>query len=82
MAYPVEFDNTVAQWAGGETGTQASGSTVQEALFQVARSYPSFRLFNCEGELRSIVKVSRNDVPAKLDEPLVDGDTLRLSVGA
>jgi molybdopterin converting factor small subunit len=81
VAHQVDFDNTVSQWAGGTTSTEVAGQTVQEALFQVAKLYPSFRLFNCAGELRSIVKVARNDAPAKLDEALDPGDTIKLSVG-
>ena len=36
---------------------------------------------NCDGELRSILKVTRDGQPAKVTETLADGDVIRLGVG-
>ena len=33
--------------------------SVHGALVQIARTYPSLHMFNCEGELRSILKVQK-----------------------
>lgn len=81
MAIHVEFDPRVSELTGGAAGIDVSGNTVQEALFQVSKAYPALRMFNCEGELRSILKVARNTAPAPLADPVQDGETLRLSVG-
>jgi hypothetical protein len=81
MSIPVAFDAKVTEWAGGVSGMDVSAPTVQEALFQVARAYPAFRMFNCDAELRSILKVQHNGAPADFAAPLADGDTLTLSVG-
>jgi hypothetical protein len=81
MTIPVAFDAKVTEWAGGMSVMDVSAPTVQEALFQVARAYPVFRMFNCDAELRSILKVRHNGAPADFSAPLAEGDALTLSVG-
>ena len=80
MAIYVEFDEKVSQLAGGAAGTEVNARTIHEALIQVARAYPSLHMFNCDGELRGILRVWRNGQPATVTEALEEGDTLRLSV--
>lgn len=81
MSIPVIFDAKVTEWAKGESGMDVAAPTVQEALFQVAKAYPAFRMFNCDAELRSILKVTHNGAPADVSAPLAEGDTLGLGVG-
>ncbi len=81
MSIPVTFDAKVTEWAKGETSMVVTAPTVKEALFQVAKAYPAFRMFNCDAELRSILQVKHNGAPADLAAPLAEGDTLELSVG-
>ncbi len=81
MAIHVSFDEKVQSLAGGAAGVDVAGATVQTALFQVARQYPGLHMFNCEGEMRSVLKVERNGEKAELSEPVADGDRLRLYVG-
>lgn len=80
----IEFDAKVSQIAGGAGGmevTAPAASTVQAALFQVAQAFPALHLFNCEGEMRSILRVKKNDQPAALTDTITETDTLRLGVG-
>lgn len=84
MAILIQLDEKLSRMAGGaaETEVAAQTKTVREALLLAARAFPSLHLFNCEGELRGIVRVRRNDAPADLSEPLADSDTLLLHVAA
>jgi molybdopterin converting factor small subunit len=81
MSVKVQFDAALGRLAGGAAEIEVTGQTVRDALFQVARAYPSLHLFNCEGELRGIVRVQRNGQPAALTDALAEGDTLLLHVG-
>ncbi len=81
MTIPVEFDETVSRWAGGVSGMEVNATSVHGALIQVAKAYPAFHMFNCDGELRGILKLHRSGQPATVADQLVEGDTLRLSVG-
>lgn len=81
MTIPVEFDETVSRWAAGAAGMEVQATSVHAALIQVAKAYPAFHMFNCDGELRGILKLHRNGAPAAVADPLAEGDTLRLSVG-
>lgn len=81
MAVTVEFDQRVSELAGGAAGMPVTAPTVREALFQVARHFPALRLFNCEGELRSIMRVRRGGAPVALADPVQDGETVRLGIG-
>lgn len=80
MAVTVQLDPALSSMTGGATTLTVEGSTVREAMVQVARTFPSLRLINCEGEMRGIMKVLRNGSRADLAEPLHDGDTLLLTV--
>ncbi len=60
---------------------EVTGRTVHQALFQVARTYPALHMFNCDGELRSILKAVKNGEPATVTDALQDGDILLLSIG-
>lgn len=81
MAIHVEFDGKVIEWANGANGIDVDGATIQEALYKVSKAYPSFRMFNCDGELRSILKVKRGTEQADLKAVALEGETLTLSVG-
>ena len=81
MTIRVHFDAALSRMAGGATEVPVTGQTVRDALFQVARAFPALHLFNCEGELRRIVRVQHGDGrAAALADVLADGDTLRLTV--
>ncbi|MBV9849297.1 MAG: MoaD/ThiS family protein [Armatimonadetes bacterium] len=82
MAIKVEFSEKLRQWVGEMEDMEVSAQTVHQALFAVARAYPALHMFNCEGELRSILRFTRNGQPAKVTDALQDGDTVQLSVGA
>lgn len=81
VAIKVEFDEKVGRMIGGAGGMTVDAASVHGALIQVARTYPSLHMFNCEGELRSILKVQKNGATATVKDELADGDTLRLFVG-
>jgi hypothetical protein len=69
----------VHQVAGGEPTAQIEARTVREAMFKTSALFPSLRLVNCEGAVRSIIKVYLNGQPADLDDSLTDGDELLLA---
>lgn len=80
MSVQVEFDPKVQEKTNGAAGATVSGTTVREALYQVAVSHPSLRLFNCEGEMRSVFHIRQGDAPTTLDAPVSDGDTVTLAL--
>ncbi len=71
------------QQVAGVSELSMSAATVREALTQLARAYPALQslLFNCEGELRRVARIYRNDQPAHAEEALQESDTLRLEIG-
>lgn len=78
----VAFDEKVSQLAGGGApGMEVKPGTIHAALLQVARAYPGLHAFNCDGELRSVLKVTKNGQPVAVTEELKDGETVRLAVG-
>lgn len=81
MTITVEFDDKIRQKIGGAERLDVTATTVHGALIQVARTYPALHMFNCEGELRSILRVTRNGQPAAAGEALAEGDALRLGMG-
>ncbi len=81
MTVQVQFDPQVQEKAGGAFGVTATAATVREALYQVARQHPSLRLFNCEGEMRSVFRIRRGNADAALDAPVQEGDSLVLGLG-
>ena len=81
MTIPIEFDDRLSELADGAAGLEVNATSVHGALIQVAKAHPKFRMFNCDGELRSILRVHRNGSPAAIGDPLVEGDLLRLSLG-
>jgi hypothetical protein len=82
MTIQVLFDTQVQQKVGGSTGQTVTAATAREALYQVARQHPSLRLFNCEGEMRSVYKIFRENAPLALDATMQEGDSVLLSLGA
>ena len=82
MAIKVEFSDKLREWVGAMEDMEVSAPTVHQALFAVARAYPALHMFNCEGELRSILRFTRNGQPAKVTDALEDGDTVQFSVGS
>lgn len=81
MSIQVEFDSKVQEKTGGAAGKDVTASTVREALYQVAAAYPALRLFNCEGEMRSVFHIRQGDTPTTLDSSLNDGDAVLLALG-
>ena len=81
MTIPIEFDDRLTEMADGTAGLTVSATSVHGALIQVAKAHPKFRMFNCDGELRSILRVHRNGTPAAIGDALAEGDSLRLSLG-
>ena len=81
MSIQVEFDPKVQDKTGGAAGQTVTASTVREALYQVAASYPMLRLFNCEGEMRSVFHIRQENAPTTLDTPVRDGETVTLALG-
>jgi hypothetical protein len=79
MSVQVQFDPQVEAKAGAP-GHSATGQTVREALYQVGAVYPALRLFNCEGEMRSVFHIRQGDDPIALDAPVADGDTVTLAL--
>ena len=81
MTIRVDFDDRLTEKAGA-SGTDVSATTVHGALFAVAREFPIFHMFNCDGELRGILKVERNGEPTTVTQSLSGGDRLRLYLGS
>ena len=80
MTVRVDFDARLTEKAGAP-GADVSADTVHGALFAVARQFPIFHMFNCDGELRGILKVERNGEPTAVTDVLMAGDQLRLYLG-
>ena len=80
MAVTVQLDSKLAALAGGTGEIDVSADTVGAAVAQIVRAHPALqsRLLNCEGEIRSIVRVTRNGAPTTAEDPVHDGDTVRL----
>lgn len=81
MAIMVKFDDKVRERAGGAEGLEVKGTTVQEALFQVSKTYPVLHMFNCDGELRGTLKIRRNGEPVAMSDVVEDGGVLELEIG-
>lgn len=81
MAIHVQFDEKIRQRVGAPESMPVTAKTVHQALFQVAAAYPALHMFNCEGEMRSILRVAKNGQPTKVTEPLADGDIVQISLG-
>ena len=82
MTVTVDFDDALRAKLGGPQALELSATTVHGALIQVAQAYPALHMFNCEGELRSILKIRKNELPVTVKDALADGDTLLLYMGA
>ncbi|HZT42850.1 MAG TPA: MoaD/ThiS family protein [Chthonomonadaceae bacterium] len=82
MAVTIKLNEKLVQWSGGTAEATVTAATVREALLQLARQQPALatRLFNCDGELRTLFRFTRNGEPVTLDTPLHDGDTLLLEL--
>ena len=80
MTVRVDFDERLTEKAGAD-GLEVTATSVHGALFAVAKAYPVFHMFNCDGELRGVLKVQRNGQPVAVTEPLAEGDKLRLYLG-
>lgn len=80
MAITVRFDDKVRERVGAEE-LECSGATVREALFQVSKTYPVLHMFNCDGDLRGTLKVSRGGEPAAMTDTVEDGGVLELGIG-
>jgi len=80
MTVRVDFDDRLRE-KSGVAGLDVTATTIHGALFEIAKAYPVFHMFNCDGELRGILKVERNGQPAVVSETLAEGDHLRLYLG-
>ncbi len=82
MAVRIQFDPSMARLATGLEELEVPPGTIKEALVAVARRFPLLqsRLFNCEGEMRTIVRLRRNGEPADAAGQVSDGDTLLLTL--
>lgn len=81
MAITVKFDDKVRERVGGAEGLECQGATVREALFQVSKTYPALHMFNCDGDLRGTLHVTRDGQPAAMDDAVEDGGALELGIG-
>ncbi|HLV78864.1 MAG TPA: hypothetical protein VKT32_01245 [Chthonomonadaceae bacterium] len=82
MAVTIRLNEKLVQWSGGAPEATVTAATVRQALHQLARQQPALatRLFNCDGELRTIFRFTRQGELLSLDTPLHDGDTLLLEL--
>lgn len=82
MAATVRLEAKVAQLAGSADETTVTAANVREALHQLARVYPALgaRLFNCDGDLRSVFRILINGQIATSDTKIQDGDVLLLEL--
>lgn len=82
MAVTVRFGDRVREMAGGPCEVEAQASTVRDALTQVMRACPKLgpRLLNCDGELRSIVRITRRGEDVAPTDTTEDGDELILEI--
>ncbi len=80
MTVRVDFDERLTEKAGAD-GLNVAAATVHGALLAVAQAYPVFHMFNCDGDLRGVLKVQRNGLPVAVTETLAEGDNLRLYLG-
>jgi hypothetical protein len=82
LAVTIRLNEKLVQWSGGAAEAAVTAGTVREALLQLARLQPALatRLFNCDGEIRTLFRFLRNGEPLTLDTPLHDGDTLHLEL--
>lgn len=81
MQVTVTFDSKLSQKIGSKSVVQVTAATVHEALFEVAVLYPALHLFNCDGELRSILRFAKNGTAVAVTEAVLDGDIIGLSIG-
>ena len=82
MPITIQFDEKIRQKVGAPETMEVTAETIQYALFQVAAAYPGLHMFNCEGELRSILHFAKNGEPAQLTVSTADGDKVQLSMSA
>ncbi len=82
MSVSVQIPTALRSFAGGQAAVDVNGSTVGEALAQLADAHPNLRkhLFNDEGKLRSFVNVYVNDEDIRhqqgTDTPVADGGSI------
>src|SRR5205807_2408368 len=85
LAWSDEVDPTIAERAGGVEKVEVNAANVQDAVVALAKLHRAIgaRIFNCEGALRSVVKVEVNGQAVPADQaantPVSEGDVLRLS---
>jgi len=84
LAITLQLNPKLAELAGVDS-VEVDAATVQDAVIALAKAHRPVgaRIFNCEGELRSVVKVEVNGeatpASAATRTVLKDGDVVRLS---
>lgn len=81
MAITVKFDDKVRERVGGAGELECQGATVREALYQVSKTYPVLHMFNCDGELRGVLKIRCGGEPVEMSDAVEDGGVLELGIG-
>ena len=87
MAVAIELNPRLAEMVGGAESLSVDAATVKDAVIALARIHRGIgaRVFNCEGELRSVLKIEVNGQPVPADQAgsaaVSHGDTIRLSLG-
>jgi hypothetical protein len=81
MHVTIKLDERLRVKIGGEAEFSVEAVTIHEALFEVAVLYPALHLFNCDGELRSTLRIALNGAPGAVTQSVGDGDTIELSIG-
>ena len=74
MAIRVEFDEAVSRPAGGAAGIDVEGAAT------VLGASPSLYTFNCYGEVRSALRVTKDEQLIAMTTAVRDRDRIRLSV--
>lgn len=85
MPLTIELNPRLAELAGGVATLQVEAETVKDAVVALAKVQRGIgaRVFNCEGELRSVLKIQVNGQPVPADRAsdtaVSDGDTIQLA---
>lgn len=85
MAVAIELNSKLADLAGGVEKLEVEAATLQDAVVALAKLHRPIgaRIFNCEGSLRSIVRVEVNGEAVRTEDAssvkLSDGDVVRIA---
>ncbi|MDQ2730868.1 MAG: MoaD/ThiS family protein [Armatimonadota bacterium] len=85
MVVTIELNPKLAEMAGGVEKLEVEAATLQDAVIALAKLHRPIgaRIFNCEGSLRSIVRVEINGEAARTDNArniqLTSGDVVSIA---